>query len=51
MPAWAAGARARERKADGPGWFAGCGEKEREGWAGWAAGKRERGKGKKVFLF
>jgi hypothetical protein len=47
MPAWAAGARARERKADGPGWFAGCGEKEREGWAGWAAGKRERGKGKR----
>jgi hypothetical protein len=42
-------ARARERKADDPGGFAGCRKKEREGWVGWAAGKR--GEGKKVFFF
>jgi hypothetical protein len=51
VPAWAAGSRARERKAGGSGWFAGCGEKEREGWVGWAARKRGEGEREKVFLF
>jgi hypothetical protein len=38
----------REKKAGGPGGFAGCGEEVRKRWAGW---KKGEGKGKGVFFF
>jgi hypothetical protein len=45
----AACASAGEEGRQPGGGFAGCRKKEREGWVGWAAGKR--GEGKKVFFF